>query len=151
MGIFNTLNTAGSGLTAQRFRLDVIADNIANANSTRTTEGGPYQRKRVILREVNDSLSFKSHFLPEALKKGVGQGVKVSKIEKDETAPRMVFDPNHPDAIKTGKFKGYVAYPNVNIVKEMVNMISANRSYEANVTMVNSARQMFEKALSIGK
>ncbi len=151
MGIFNTLNTAGSGLTAQRFRLDVIADNIANANSTRTTEGGPYQRKRVILREVNDSLSFRSHFLPEALKKGVGHGVQVSKIEKDEAAPRMVFDPTHPDAIKTGKFKGYVAYPNVNIVQEMVDMISANRSYEANVTMVNSARQMFEKALSLGK
>ncbi len=89
--------------------------------------------------------------LPETLEKREGKGVRVMKIEKDEQPPRMVYDPTHPDALQSGKWKGYVMYPNVNIVQEMVDMISANRSYEANVTMINSARQMFEKALSIGK
>lgn len=151
MGMFSTLNVSGSGLTAQRLRLDVIANNIANANTTRTTEGGPFQRSRTILRPIDDRLTFKSHLLPRTLEKQVGQGVRVLKIEKDEKAPRMVYDPTHPDAIQYGKWKGYVIYPNVNIVEEMVDMISANRSYEANVTMINSARQMFEKALGIGK
>jgi flagellar basal-body rod protein FlgC len=151
MGLFNTLNVSGSGLTAQRLRLDVIANNIANSTTTRTTDGGPYQRSRVVLRPIDDSLTFKSHLLPNALEKQVGDGVRVLKIEKDEKAPRMVYDPTHPDAIQSGKWKGYVMFPNVNIVEEMVDMISANRSYEANVTMINSARQMFEKALSIGK
>ncbi len=151
MGMFSTLNVNGSGLTAQRLRLDVIANNIANANSTRTTEGGPYQKKRVVLKPIDDTLTFKSHLLPDALKKQVGQGVQVDQIVDDEEAPRMVFDPTHPDAIMSGKWKGYVMYPNVNIVEEMVNMISANRSYEANVTMINSTRQMFEKALTLGK
>lgn len=151
MGLFTTLNTSGSGLTAQRLRLDVIANNIANANSTRTTDGGPYQRERVVLRPIDNSLTFKSHILPDALEKHVGQGVTVEEIQKDEAAPRMVYDPTHPDAVQSGRWKGYVMYPNVNIVEEMVDMISANRSYEANVTMINSSRQMFEKALSIGK
>lgn len=151
MGIFNTLNVSASGLTAQRFRLDVIANNIANSTTTRTTDGGPFQRSRVVLRPIDDSLTFKSYLLPGQLEKKVGEGVRVVKIEKDEQPPRMVYDPTHPDAVQSGKWKGYVMYPNVNIVQEMVDMISANRSYEANVTMINSARQMFEKALSIGK
>lgn len=151
MGFFNTLNVSSSGLTAQRMRLDVIANNIANSTTTRTTEGGPFQRSRVVLRPIDDSLTFKSYLLPDQLEKKSGEGVRVVKIEKDETAPRMVYDPTHPDAVQSGKYKGYVLYPNVNIVQEMVDMISANRSYEANVTMINSARQMFDKALSIGR
>lgn len=151
MGLFNTLNVSSSGLTAQRMRLDVIANNIANSTTTRTTEGGPFQRSRVVLRPIDDSLTFKSHLLPDQLEKKTGDGVRVVKIEKDEAAPRMVYDPTHPDAVQSGKYKGYVLYPNVNIVQEMVDMISANRSYEANVTMINSSRQMFEKALSIGR
>ncbi|MGC8771192.1 MAG: flagellar basal body rod protein FlgC [Brevinematia bacterium] len=151
MGLFSTLNISGSGLTSQRLRLDVIANNIANATTTRTTEGGPFQRSRVILRPVDDSLTFKSHLLPDNLRKQVGQGVKVLKIEKDEKPPRMVYDPTHPDAIKSGKWAGYVMMPNVNIVEEMVDMISANRSYEANISVIQAGRQMFEKALSIGK
>ncbi|MCX7820707.1 MAG: flagellar basal body rod protein FlgC [Brevinematales bacterium] len=151
MGLFSTLNVSGSGLTSQRLRLDVIANNIANATTTRTTEGGPFQRSRVILRPIDDSLTFKSHLLPDNLKKQVGQGVKVLKIEKDEKPPRMVYDPTHPDAIKSGKWTGYVMMPNVNIVEEMVDMISANRSYEANISVIQAGRQMFEKALGIGK
>ncbi|MGC8765119.1 MAG: flagellar basal body rod protein FlgC [Brevinematia bacterium] len=151
MGLFSTLNISGSGLTAQRLRLDVIANNIANATTTRTTEGGPFQRSRVVLRPIDDSLTFKSHLLPDSLRKQVGQGVRVLKIEKDEKPPRMVYDPTHPDAIKSGKWAGYVMMPNVNIVEEMVDMISANRSYEANISVIQSGRQMFEKALGIGK
>jgi flagellar basal-body rod protein FlgC len=151
MGMFEVLNIGGSGLTAQRVRLDTIANNIANSTTTRTTEGGPFQRSRVVLRPIDDSMTFKSHLLPGSLEKREGQGVRVMKIEKDEAAPRMVYDPTHPDAIQNGKWKGYVLYPNVNIVQEMVDMISANRSYEANVTLINSSRQMFEKAMAIGK
>jgi flagellar basal-body rod protein FlgC len=151
MGLFSTFNISGSGLTAQRLRMDVIANNIANANSTRTTEGGPYQRSRAVFAPVDNSLTFKSHLLPDSLKKRVGEGVRVVGIEKDENPPRMVYDPSHPDALVHGKWKGYVMFPNVNIVEEMVDNISARRSYEANVTMINSARQMFEKALALGK
>ncbi|NPV01101.1 MAG: flagellar basal body rod protein FlgC [Brevinematales bacterium] len=151
MGTFSVLNIAGSGLTAQRLQIDVISNNIANANSVRTTDGGPYQRQVVIMSPIDNSLTFKSHLLPDALKKGIGQGVKVTEIKKDEKPPRMVYDPTHPDAVQSGKWKGYVMYPNVNIVEEMVNMISANRAYEANVNLVNSARQMFEKALTLGR
>lgn len=151
MGMFNALNTAGSGLTAQRLRLDVISNNIANANSTRTTDGGPYQRQTVVLRPIDDTLTFKSHMLPDELKKEVGSGVTVNEIVEDEDPPRFVYDPSHPDAIDSGEWAGYVMYPNVNIVEEMVDMISANRSYEANVTMIDATTQMFEKALNIGK
>ncbi len=151
MGLFSTLNISGSGLTAQRLRLDVIANNIANATTTRTTEGGPFQRARVVLRPIDDTLTFKSHLLPDNLRRKVGQGVRVLKIEKDEKPPRMVYDPTHPDAIKSGKWAGYVMMPNVNIVEEMVDMISANRSYEANISVIQAGRQMFEKALGIGK
>ncbi len=151
MGMFTAINISASGLTAQRLRMDVIANNIANADSTRTTEGGPYQRKRVVLQPVDNRLRFRSHILPEALRPRVGGGVRVVKIEKDEAPPRLVYDPTHPDAIKYGKYKGYVLYPNVNIVQEMVDLISATRSYDANVTMINSSRQMFEKTLQIGR
>ena len=131
MGMFSTLNISGSGLTAQRFRLDVIANNIANANSTRTTKGGPYQRSRVILSPIDNSLTFKSHHLPDSLKKKVGEGVRVLKIVKDEKRPRMVYDPSHEDSIKSGKWKGYVMFPNVNIVEEMVQMIQSLRGFES--------------------
>ncbi len=151
MGMFTALNIGGSGLTVNRFRLDVIANNIANAETTRTTEGGPYQRQRVVLMPRDDSLKFKSHLLPEALQPGQGAGVKVVRVEKDNSPPRLVYDPTHPDAIKYGKYKGYVLMPNVNIVQEMVDMISASRAYEANVTVINTTKQMFEKSLQIGK
>ena len=151
MGMFTSLNIAGSGLTAQRFRLDVIANNIANVETTRTTEGGPYQRQRVILMPRDDSLKFKSHLLPEALQPGQGAGVKVVKVEKDNSPPRMVYDPSHPDAIKHGKYKGYVLYPNVNIVQEMVDMISASRSFQTNVDILESAKTMMQRIITLGQ
>ena len=150
MGIFSTMNIASTGLAAQRLRMDVIANNIANANTTRTTDGEVFRRKRVILRPRNDNLEFRTRFLPQALWKGRGEGVRAIKIEEDRSPSRLVYDPTHPDAVKTGSLKGYVKYPNVNIVTEMVDMISASRAYEANVTVIQNASQMYMKGLEIG-
>ncbi len=103
MGMFSSINTAASGLTAQKLRLDVIADNIANATTTRTTEGGAFRRSRVIFRPRVDQPYWRSPFLPTYLQDEVGRGVRVSKVEKDYDAElRMVYDPTHPDAIKSG-------------------------------------------------
>lgn len=152
MGMFSSINTAASGLTAQRLRLDVISDNIANANTTRTSEGGAYRRSRVIFRPRVDQPYWKGPFLPAQLDNGIGQGVRVEKIEKDmDTDLVLKYDPTHPDAIKTGPKAGYVEYPNVNPVEEMTDMISASRAYEANVSVINGSRQMFLKALEIGR
>ena len=152
MGMFNSINTAASGLTAQRLRQDVIADNIANATTTRTTEGGPYRRSRVIFRPRVEQPYFKGPFVPRRLDNGVGKGVRVTAIEKDYDAElRLVYDPTHPDAIQSGPQAGYVEMPNVNVVNEMVDLISASRSYEANVQVINGARTMFTRALEIGR
>ncbi|MBN2324911.1 MAG: flagellar basal body rod protein FlgC [Spirochaetes bacterium] len=150
MGIFTSMNTASTGLTAQRLRMDVISNNIANAQSTRTTDGGAFRRRRVVLRPRNDELEFHSRFLPQPLWKGLGEGVRAIRIEEDRSPLRLVYDPDHPDAIKTGPKKGYVEYPNVNIVTEMVDMISASRAYEANVTVIQNSAQMFMRGLEIG-
>jgi flagellar basal-body rod protein FlgC len=152
MGVFSSINIAASGLTAQRLRLDVIADNIANANTTRTTEGGPFRRSRVIFRPRVSQPYWRSPILPTFLKDELGQGVRVSKIQKDaDSQPRLVYDPTHPDAIKSGPRAGYVEFPNVNIVNEMVDMIAASRSYEANSAVINGTKAMFLKALEIGR
>ncbi len=152
MGLFSALATSASGLTAERLKLDVIADNIANANTTRTTDGGPFRRSRVIYRPRTDEPYWNSPFIPDRLDNGIGKGVRVSKIEKDmDSELRLVYDPSHPDAIQKGELEGYVQYPNVNIVNEMVDMINATRSYEANVSLMEGSKSMFRKALDIGK
>jgi flagellar basal-body rod protein FlgC len=151
MGIFSAINTAGSGMTAQRTRLDVISNNIANVNSTRTTEGGPFRRSRVIFAPRVSQPYWRSPFLPRSLQNELGRGVRVLQTEEDNSKPRLVWDPTHPDAIKTGTQAGFVEYPNVNIVTEMTDMISASRSYEANVSVVQGSKSMFLKALEIGR
>lgn len=152
MGMFGSINIASGGLTVQRLRQDVIADNIANVNTTRTTEGGPFQRSRVIVRPRVDGPYWKSPFVPERLDNGVGEGVRVVGIEKDmDTEPKLVWDPTHPDSIKSGPNEGYVEMPNVNVVSEMVDLISASRSYEANIAVINGAKTMFQRALDIGR
>jgi len=152
MGLFSSINVAASGLSAQRLRLDVISNNIANADTTRTPEGGPFRRSRVIFRPRVQQPYWRSPFLPKTMDNGVGQGVRVVEVAEDTDAkPRLVYDPTHPDAIKTGPQKGYVEMPNVNVVEEMVDMISASRSYEANVAVVNGAKSMFQGALAIGR
>jgi len=152
MGLFTTINTAATGLTAQRTRLDVIANNIANVNTTRTTEGGPFRRSRVVFRPRVSQPYWRSPFLPSFLKEQIGRGVRVVEVQKDFDAEvRLVYDPTHPDAIKSGPRQGYVEYPNVNVVNEMVDMISASRAYEANVAIMNGSKSMFLKALEIGR
>lgn len=151
MGMFDSFNVAATGLTAQRLRMDLISNNIANATTTRTPEGGAYKRKRAIFAPVNVRPFYKSPLVPGRMDHGTGRGVRVLKIEDDKAPFRLVHDPHHPDAIKTGPKKGYVEMPNVNIVNEMTDMISASRSYEANIMMVNNAKSMFNKALELGR
>jgi len=152
MGLFTTINTAASGLTAERLRLDVISDNIANVNTTRTAEGGPYRRSRVVFRPRVRQPYWRSPFLPEKLRNKIGLGVRVVSIEKDMDSDLVLkWDPTHPDAIKTGPKTGYVELPNVNVVSEMVDMISASRAYEANVAIMDGSKSMFRRALEIGR
>ena len=151
--MFEAVNIASTGLTAQRLKMDVISNNIANASTTRTNEGdGPYRKRRVVMQPVNTRTRWKSPVYPFGLRAGDGEGVRVSKIERDETTPvRLVFDPSHPDAVKVGPKKGYVEYPNVDIVSEMVDMIAASRSYEANSQVIQGAKSMFQSAIQIGR
>lgn len=147
MSFFNSMNISASGLTAQRLRMDIISQNIANVNTTRTEDGTPYKRKTVLIEERKDARSF-SDFLSDSLNSyHSGSGVRVVKVAEDHRAFTKVYEPGHPDADE----EGYVSMPNVNIVEEMVNMISASRSYEANVTAVNTAKGMAMKALEISK
>jgi len=151
MGIFSSINIASTGLSANRLRLDVIADNMANVNTTRTTEGGPYKRSRVIMRPMVESPYWRSPFLPDQMDNGLGKGVRVAEVQKDRsTEPRYVYDPTHPDAFLSGPHEGYVEMPNVDVVTEMVDMISASRSYEANAAIIEGSKAMFQRALDIG-
>lgn len=145
MGFFNSVNIAATGLTAQRLRMDVIAENIANANTTRTAEGGPFRRRSVVFEEIRDNTPFSSIFNDTAARHGTG--VRVSRIAVDDSPGSLVYDPSHPDANEDG----YYRMPNVNIVEEMVNMISASRSYEANITSMNSFRTITQRTLEIGR
>lgn len=152
MGMFTSINIAATGMSAERLRTDVISDNIANASTTRTQEGGKYQKKTVIFEPIaSKNPQFRSPFIPENLDNGPGKGVRVREIVKDTEVGRLVYDPTHPDAIKTGPHAGYVEYPNVNIVNEMVNMISASRAYEANTAVIQGSKEMFNAALEIGR
>ncbi|MDR3138403.1 MAG: flagellar basal body rod protein FlgC [Treponema sp.] len=151
MGIFSSINIAASGMSAERLRSDVIANNIANASTTRTAEGGPFRRSRVVLRPRVEEPYWRSPFLPENLDNGTGRGVRVAEVQKDYASKnRLVYDPTHPDAIKTGPREGYVEMPNVDIVTEMVDMIAASRSYEANAAIIDGSKAMFQRALDIG-
>ncbi|HZX49115.1 MAG TPA: flagellar basal body rod protein FlgC [Nitrospirota bacterium] len=136
MDIGKILSISASGLEAQRIRMNIIASNLANAQSTHTPEGGPYRRKDVVFSEVLNSAFEKN-----------ASAVEVKEIVEDRRPFQVVFDPQHPDANE----EGYLQLPNVNLLEEMVNMMSASRSYEANVTAVNSAKSMAQKALEIGR
>ncbi len=151
MGMFDSFNIASSGLTAQRLRMDLISNNIANATTTRTPEGGAYRRRRAVFAPINIRPDYRSPLVPGRIQSGLGQGVRVIKIEEDSTPLRLVYDPNHPDAIQIGPKRGYVEMPNVNVVMEMTDLISASRSYEANVMVINSEKSMFNKALELGR
>ncbi len=146
-GVFAPFAISASALTAERLRMDVISNNIANANTTRTIEGGPYVRQRVVFAPRFDATPAFAPLMAMMTPEGLPVGVRVVGIQKDPSPPRMVYDPGHPDA----NAEGYVAYPNVNTVNEMVDMISATRAYEANITAFNATKSMALQALSIGK
>jgi len=151
MGLFSSINIAATGLSADRVRLDVIADNMANVNTTRTAEGGPFRRSRVIMRPRAASPYWRSPFLPQTMDNGIGRGVRVAEIQKDFSKENPLrWDPTHPDAIKSGPRQGYVELPNVDVVTEMVDMISASRSYEANSSIIEGSKSIFRRALDIG-
>lgn len=150
MGLFTSINIAATGMSVERLRTDVISNNIANATTTRTQEGGAYRKQSVIVEPIASSNpQWRFPFVDSALDNGPGKGVRVREIVKDSEQGRMVYDPSHPDAIQSGPNKGYVEYPNVNIVNEMVNMISANRAYEANSSVIQGGKEMFASALEI--
>lgn len=151
MGLFTSINIAASGMSAERLRTDVISDNIANASTTRTQDGGAFRRSRVVLAQKENGIDWRTPFVPENIDRGNGGGVKVMGVEKDNSELRLVYDPTHPDAIQSGPKTGYVEYPNVNIVTEMVDLISASRSYEANSSVIQGSKEMFMKALEIGR
>lgn len=146
MGLFQAFDICASGMTAQRFRTDIIAENVANVNTTRTEDGTPYRRKMVTFAE-RDKDTFHTLFTSKTRRYG-GNGVKVAKVlDDEETDYIMKYDPSHPDADENG----YVSYPNVNIVQEMTDLIDASRGYEANVTAFNSVKSMAQSGLQVGK
>jgi len=147
MGYFSALDIGASALTAQRLRMDVISQNIANANTTRTENGTPYRRRDVIFEEKSLGAPFSDYLTASSKEKIAGQGVRVAAIVEDGSPFKKVYDPGNPDA----DADGYVQMPNVDIITEMVNMISATRAYEANVTSINSTKSMAMKALEIGR
>ena len=145
MNFLDALHISSSGMSAQRVRMNVISSNLANANTTRTPQGGAYRRKDVVFATHQGSGPFQN-----VLKSQTGSplsGVRVVGIITDPRAPQLKYDPQHPDANR----QGYVTMPNVNLVEEMVNMISATRSYEAGVAAINASKSMALKALEIGR
>jgi flagellar basal-body rod protein FlgC len=145
MSLFGALDISGSGLSAERLRMDVTAENLANAQSTRGADGQPYRRKEVVLRQAAGGFQ-------GALTSAMGsatpaRGVEVVAIAEDQAPNRLVYDPGHPDA----NAEGYVSMPNVDPVTEMVDLIAASRAYEANVTAMQTAKSMFTKTLDLLK
>jgi len=143
MDLFATFKIAASALKAQRTRLNTISSNIANVETTSTPEGGPYKKKSVYFEST--PIPFADH-LQKSMNPGLS-GVKVARILEDNSPPQRIYNPSHPDADKDG----YVEMPNINVLKEMTDMMSATRSYEANTTTIRSAKRMAIKALEIGR
>ena len=146
MGLFDAIDVAGSGLAAERLRMDVTAGNLANAQTTQGADGQPYRRREVVLQEAQaGGQSFGSILASASASASPVSGVQVAGIVEDPAAPRKVYDPGHPDA----DAQGYVSLPNVNPVTEMVDLIGASRTYEANVTAMQAAKQLFSKTLEL--
>ena len=146
MGLFDAIDVTGSGLSAERLRMDVTSENLANAQTTKGADGQPYRRKTVVLQEAGGGPTF-GNVLQTAMGDAgsPARGVQVSGIVQDSTPLKRIYDPGHPDADKNG----YVTMPNVNTVTEMTDLISASRAYEADVTAMQTAKQMFTKTLDI--
>ncbi len=152
MSFYESMRVSATGLTAQSLRMDVISENIANVDTLRTEDGGPYKQKSVIFQQENAREPFDSIFKNQIFRDAAGydntgQGVKVTEIAVDDSQGVLVYDPTNPYANEDG----YVERSNVNVVEQMVNMISASRSYESNVTAMNTTKSMIAKTLEIGK
>ena len=147
MGYFGALEISASGLTAQRLRMDTISQNIANVNTTSTADGDPYRRKVTLFEERSQPALFDGYLKTAMKGDNLGYGVRVAGVFEDPSSFKRVYEPGHPDA----DADGYVSMPNVEVVTEMVNMISASRSYEANVTSINTTKSICMKALEIGR
>ena len=150
MGLFDAIDASGSGLTAERLRMDVTSENLANAETTKGANGQPYRRKEVVLQEAGGAPTTFESVLSSIQGRGASgagetSGVKVSGIVEDSTPLKRIYDPGHPDADKNG----YVTMPNVNTVTEMTDLISSSRAYEANVTAMQTAKTMFSKTLDL--
>ncbi len=145
MKVFSTMAISASALTAEKLRIDVVAQNVANMNTTRTPEGGPFRRRRVVFSELLTDVS--RHRFVRLPQHGARQGVKVAAVLADERPPRLVHDPDHPDA----NAEGFVAMPDINIVNEMVDLMTASRAYETNVQVLNVTKSMALRALEIGR
>jgi flagellar basal-body rod protein FlgC len=143
--LFTSMHISSAGMAAQRARMDVVSENIANAQSTRTAEGGPYRRNQVVFETVGAKSDFNSVYQGHLSANGP-QSVRVTEVSKDQSPFNEIYDPTHPDANE----KGMVLMPNVNTIKEMVDMNSASRSFEANVTTMDASKRMFLKALELG-
>jgi flagellar basal-body rod protein FlgC len=141
------MNVSATGLTAERLRMDIISKNIANANTTRTIAGTPYRRQMVVFQEQGNENDFETMLRKAQGQGSIGNGVEVSEIVEDQSDFKRVYNPGHPDADD----EGYVLMPNVDVVVEMINLMTASRSYEANVTAMNSSKSMAMKALEIGR
>lgn len=162
MKFFKTFDIAASGMKVEQKRMDIVSNNIANAHTTKTADGTPYRRQTAVVSSADASefesayeqASMNSEFTNIFEEKGVGyqgRGVKVDGVAEDGSDFNWVYDPSHPDAMKEGPKAGYVAKPNVNVIEEMTLMMQATRAYEANATIVESAKSMAMKALQIGK
>jgi flagellar basal-body rod protein FlgC len=147
MSFLDSMQISASGLTAQRLRLDVISSNLANINTTRTAEGGPYRREQAVFSPIGNQYSFRDVVLGLVAPASPTLGVRVSEIQQDNSEGRLVYDPEHPDA----DANGYVHYPNVNPVTEMTDLISAQRGYEANITAMNATKAMAMKAIDLAR
>lgn len=148
MSMFHSFNISASGMSAERYRMDIMAENLANANTTRTKDGTPYRRKVVTFEERPESTRAFSSFLGSARDRFQGQGVRVGKVVEDTwTQMNMVYDPAHPDADENG----YVTYSNVNSITEMTNLIDASRAYEANSTAFNASKSIAMKGLEMAQ
>jgi flagellar basal-body rod protein FlgC len=145
MGFLDTLKISSSGLAAERVRMNIISQNLANANVTQTEEGGPYKRKDVVFGAHNSGVEF-DDLMRQAFDPNVKQ-VKVDAIVEDKKPPKLVYNPGHPNADENGM----VAMPNISVMEEMVNMITSTRSFEANTTAVNATKQMASTAINIGR
>lgn len=145
MNFFDSMQTSASGLTAQRLRMNLVSGNLANTNTTRTEKGGPYQRKEPVFAAMPAKSAF-NEILKEELG-GIPTEVNVVEVIDDSRKPLLKFDPMHPDADS----QGFVSMPNINVMEEMVTMMTASRSYEANVTAISTSKNMVLKALEIGR